>query len=37
MNIALVTYLDKGAYDTTTVESEDDKLLDFLKEKRLNS
>jgi glutathione synthase/RimK-type ligase-like ATP-grasp enzyme len=35
MNIALVTYLDKGAYDTTTVESEDDKLLDFLKEKGL--
>lgn len=35
MNIALVTYLDKGAYDSTTVESEDDKLLNFLKEKGL--
>lgn len=35
MNIALITYLDKGAYDTTTVESEDDKLLLFLKEKGL--
>ncbi|WP_025145626.1 RimK family alpha-L-glutamate ligase [Pedobacter jeongneungensis] len=36
MNIALITYLDKGAYDTTTVESEDDKLLDFLAGKGLN-
>ncbi|ARS40868.1 hypothetical protein CA265_14880 [Sphingobacteriaceae bacterium GW460-11-11-14-LB5] len=36
MNIALVTYLDKGAYDSTTVESEDDKLLHFLKEKGLD-
>jgi len=36
MNIALVIYLDKGAYDSTTVESEDDKLLNFLKEKGLN-
>ena len=36
MNIALITYLDKGAYDTTTVESEDDKLLLFLKDKGLN-
>ena len=36
MNIALVTYLDKGAYDSATVESEDDKLLNFLKEKGLN-
>ena len=36
MNIALVTYLDKGAYDSTTVESEDDKLLNFLREKGLN-
>jgi len=36
MNIALITYLDKGAYDSTTVESEDDKLLNFLKEKGLN-
>ncbi|SFA60563.1 glutathione synthetase, ATP-grasp domain [Pedobacter suwonensis] len=35
MKIALITYLDKGAYDTTTVESEDDKLLNFLKEKGL--
>ncbi|MEH3114778.1 ATP-grasp domain-containing protein [Pedobacter terrae] len=34
--IALVTYLDKGAYDSTTVESEDDKLLNFLQEKGLN-
>jgi len=33
MNIALVTYLDKGKYDSTTVESEDDKLLNFLKNK----
>ncbi|WP_029279733.1 ATP-grasp domain-containing protein [Pedobacter borealis] len=36
MNIALVTYLDKGAYDTTTVESEDDKLLNFLQKKGLH-
>ncbi|MFF5384349.1 ATP-grasp domain-containing protein [Pedobacter suwonensis] len=35
MKIALITYLDKGAYDTTTVEREDDKLLYFLKEKEL--
>jgi len=35
MKIALITYLDKGAYDTTTVESEDDKLLYFLREKGL--
>ncbi|MFC1224793.1 RimK family alpha-L-glutamate ligase [Pedobacter sp. BG31] len=35
MKIALITYLDKGDYDTTTVESEDDKLLYFLKEKGL--
>jgi len=34
--IALVTYLDKGAYDSDTVESEDDKLLNFLKEKGLD-
>ncbi|SDH67737.1 glutathione synthetase, ATP-grasp domain [Pedobacter terrae] len=34
--IALVTYLDKGAYDSTTVESEDDKLLIFLKQKGLD-
>jgi len=37
MNIALVTYLDKGAYDSATVESEDDKLLNFLQEKGLNT
>jgi glutathione synthase/RimK-type ligase-like ATP-grasp enzyme len=36
MNIALVTYLDKGSYDSATVENEDDKLLNFLKEKGLN-
>jgi len=36
MNIALVTYLDKGAYDSATVENEDDKLLHFLKDKGLN-
>ena len=36
MNIALVTYLDKGAYDSATVENEDDKLINFLKEKGLN-
>ncbi|AZI23816.1 hypothetical protein EA772_00070 [Pedobacter sp. G11] len=36
MNIALVTYLDKGKYDSTTVESEDDKLLNFLKYKGLH-
>lgn len=34
--IALVTYLDKGAYDSATVESEDDKLLNFLKQKGLD-
>ncbi|WP_293787720.1 hypothetical protein [uncultured Pedobacter sp.] len=36
MKIALITYLDKGAYNTSTVESEDDKLLHFLKGKGLN-
>ena len=36
MNVALVTYLDQGKYDSTNVESEDDKLLNFLKEKELN-
>lgn len=36
MKIALVTYLDKGAYNSATVENEDDKLLNFLKEKGLN-
>lgn len=35
MNIALVTYLDKGAYASPTVENEDDKLLIFLKSKGL--
>ncbi|WP_231463149.1 RimK family alpha-L-glutamate ligase [Pedobacter sp. Leaf132] len=36
MNIALITYEDKGAYDSPTVESEDEKLLLFLKGKGLN-
>lgn len=36
MNIALITYEDKGAYDSPTVENEDDKLLLFLKEKGLS-
>lgn len=36
MNIALVTYLDQGKYNSTTVEGEDDKLLNFLKEQGLN-
>lgn len=36
MNIALITYQDKGVYDSPTVESEDDKLLLFLKVKGLN-
>ncbi|RZK63148.1 MAG: hypothetical protein EOO95_14000 [Pedobacter sp.] len=36
MNIALVTYLDQGKYDSDTVESEDDRLLDFLQAKGLN-
>jgi len=36
MKIALVTYLDKGAYDSATIESEDDRLLNFLKEKGLH-
>ena len=35
MNIALVTYLDQGKYDSDTVESEDDKLLNFLQAKGL--
>lgn len=35
MNIALVTYHDKGAYDSPTVESEDDRLLIFLQKKGL--
>ncbi|MFD2286520.1 hypothetical protein GJU39_01155 [Pedobacter petrophilus] len=36
MNIALVTYHDQGAYDSQTVESEDQRLLIFLQEKGLN-
>ena len=36
MNIALVTYLDQGKYDSDTVESEDDRLLYFLQAKGLN-
>jgi len=36
MKIALITYHDTGAYDTDTVESEDDKLLIFLKSKGLD-
>ncbi|MFW0717127.1 ATP-grasp domain-containing protein [Pedobacter sp. N23S346] len=35
MNIALVTYHDQGAYDSETVESEDQRLLIFLQEKGL--
>ena len=35
MNIALVSYHDKGAYDSETVESEDQRLLTFLQEKGL--
>lgn len=35
MNIALVTYQDKGAYASPTVENEDDKLLKFLQGKDL--
>ena len=36
MNIALVSYSDKGAYDSETVESEDQRLLTFLQEKGLS-
>ena len=36
MNIALVTYQDKGAYQAINVNNEDDQLLDFLKSKVLN-
>jgi len=36
MNIALVTYQDKGAYHAINVQNEDDKLIDFLKSKGLN-
>lgn len=35
MNIALITYLDKGLYASPTVENEDDKLLNFLIRKGL--
>lgn len=35
MNIALINYLDKGAYDSDSVETEDDKLLLFLQNKGL--
>lgn len=36
MNIALVTYHDKGAYASPTVTNEDDALLNFLHQKGLN-
>lgn len=36
MNIALVTYQDKGAYTSPTLENEDDLLLNFLKIKGLS-
>lgn len=36
MNIALVTYQDKGAYHAINVQNEDDKLADFLKSKGLH-
>lgn len=35
MNIALITYLDKGAYASPTVANEDDTLLEFLQAKSL--
>lgn len=35
MNIALVTYQDKGAYTSPTAENEDDSLLKFLQSKNL--
>ncbi|MFI5450536.1 RimK family alpha-L-glutamate ligase [Pedobacter sp. UC225_61] len=35
MNIALVTYQDKGAYASPTAENEDDSLLKFLQSKNL--
>lgn len=35
MNIALITYQDKGLYASPTVENEDDKLLNFLINKGL--
>jgi glutathione synthase/RimK-type ligase-like ATP-grasp enzyme len=36
MNIALVTYQDKGAYNTINVNNEDDQLINFLRSKNLN-
>lgn len=36
MNIAFITYLDKGAYASPTAENEDDTLLNFLKEKGIS-
>ncbi|GGE50336.1 glutathione synthetase-like protein [Pedobacter psychrotolerans] len=36
MNISLVTYHDQGAYDSQTVETEDERLLVFLQAKGLN-
>ncbi|MFA6277338.1 MAG: hypothetical protein WC622_11345 [Pedobacter sp.] len=35
MNIALITYQDKGAYTSPTAENEDDSLLRFLRSKNL--
>lgn len=35
MNIALITYQDKGIYTSPTAENEDDTLLNFLKDKGL--
>ncbi|MES2448526.1 MAG: hypothetical protein V4546_15165 [Bacteroidota bacterium] len=36
MNIALVTYQDKGAYSTINVNNEDDQIINYLTEKGLN-
>lgn len=36
MNIALVTYQDKGAYHAINVQNEDDQLISFLQSKGLN-
>jgi len=36
MNIALVTYQDKGAYNTINVNNEDDQIISYLTEKGLN-
>jgi glutathione synthase/RimK-type ligase-like ATP-grasp enzyme len=36
MNIAFITYLDKGDFASPTAENEDDTLLNFLKEKGLS-